>query len=795
MASTATELSGLRNSPRGHRKSRFRRLNTIYEALASTRPHEEIVACILREIASLVDTRLPVHLFQISANGDVFRLIQTATQNDEQAGRSAPRCSSPVVPVSALSRGLREALAAGEARICAALSELLETPAAANWAAALPEGAAECSYLVLPVPAAGRLSTFVLIPQRSPCLVPSTSEDLQLLAGGLAIALRQEQLLAQRAVVAPAKGPAARGPAGLEAPLLEANRRLAALNRVATVVAGDLDLEYVLEAVVTEAIGVVQADAVALFLPNETHEEYALRAQRGLASPYTIRLTAKEVEELVGATADAIYLPGAREAMPAWAATLLALSHTKALAVIPLRQRGRLSALLVLLLQDAEAWRQPERQELAAAFGLQVTDALANAQHHRETELGAAESTFLLQISQLLSSTFDVGAILQTLAEEASDLMEGDLCALYLYDAVTDAIELAAVQGATRAAMAAAGLERVPLARLPTARRAGGDGRPANSEWPAEGDLLSLYGPVFGMQASLTVPLRARDSLLGYLYLARQGSRRFTLVETQLGLKLGTLAALALDNARLYDSLTEQMRQVRAAQAQLIEAEKMASLGRIVAGVAHELNNPLAIVSGYAQVLLDGDVPPEVRADLERIDHGARRAAQVVRDLLAFARQQPIMAIRIDVGDMLRSVLQREETRLRESGIALELEIEEKLPAIHGDRFQLEQVLQQLVDNARHVMATHRGGGRLTVRAAGHEQVRLSISDDGPGIAPELIDKVFEPFLTTQEVGQGSGLGLSMCYGVVRAHGGHIWAANNPQGGATFYVEFPPFSA
>jgi len=339
--------------------------------------------------------------------------------------------------------------------------------------------------------------------------------------------------------------------------------------------------------------------------------------------------------------------------------------------------------------------------------------------------------------------------------------------------------------------LTSAGLQQIALTQLPASRRTAVEGRPASAEGSEEGGLLALFGPALGLQASLTVPLRARDSLLGFLFLARRAPRRFTLVETQLGLKLGTLAALALDNARLYADLMEQMQQVQATQAQLIEVEKMASLGRIVAGVAHELNNPLAIISGYAQMLLDNDLPAEMRSDLERIDRGARRAAQVVRDLLAFARQQPIAATPIQVGEMLHDVLKQMQPCLDKSHITLQVEIEEGLPPIQGDRLQLEQVLVQLIDNARRAMASHPGAGKLKVAAVRRGQVQLSISDDGPGIPAELLDKVFEPFLTTQEVGQGSGLGLSMCYGVVRAHGGRIWAANNTGGGATFTIELP----
>lgn len=591
------------------------------------------------------------------------------------------------------------------------------------------------------------------------------------------------------------------------------NARLTALSRTALALSDNLDLQHVPCTIVSEAVTALHLKGAALFLPDETYEEYLIRAQHGLEPRLVGTVTARSAELQAGPTSEmpprssgpsgdmpeqpqqpraglACYEPGCDD-NPDWAATLLAACDAGCLALLPIHHKGRLQGVLALLTATRDEWSRAGRMEMATAFAAQVAGPLALAAHLRETELGVAESTFLLQISQLLSSTFDVDAIVSTLAGEASDLMESDVCALYLYDPIEDGVELAAVQGVARAEVVAAGRQRVPLARLPSAARAVAEGRPVSSEWPGEPDLLSLFGPGCQVQAALTVPLRARDSLLGFLFLARRAPRRFSLIETQLGLKLGALAALALDNARLYADLREQMQQVRTAQAQLLEVEKMAALGRIVAGVAHELNNPLAIASGYAQILLDSAVPPEVKSGLDRVDHAVRRAAQVVRDLLAFARQQPILPTAIEVDDLVNTAVERQRSALSSLGIELKVELEPGLPPVRGDRLQLDDVLAQLIDNARRAILTRPGGGVIVIKATCDERVRISVSDNGPGIAPEILDKVFEPFLTTQEVGQGAGLGLAICYGVVRAHGGRIWATNSPSGGAVFHVELP----
>ncbi len=570
------------------------------------------------------------------------------------------------------------------------------------------------------------------------------------------------------------------------------NRRLAALNRLAALLAGDLDLERVLETIVAQAAEMLQAGAIALFLPDEKGEAYVLRAQRSLARAYAIGtpLPAAAPQVLLGPPPRLQVTFGPTDSKPEWAQLLLAAGRSTSLTLVSLLHGNGLVGMLALLRRGEDVLR-PGLGGLTEDFARQVTPPLRGALHHRETEYGAAESTFLLQIGQLLTSTFDMGTIAQTVVAEAADLTESDACALYLYNPVAEAIELKALDGIAREGLIDARLDRKPLADLPRIRQAAQEGRPVAGVLTGEDDLLSLLGPACGLVASLTVPLRTRDSLLGLLFLGRRSPRPYSAPELQMGLKLGALGALALDNSRLYANLAEQMQQLREAQAQLIEAEKMATVGRIVAGLAHELNNPLAIISGYAQMLLDGEVPPGLREDLDRIDRAARRAAQVVRDLLAFARQQPVVPRPLDMAALVRSVLEKEAPVLAAAGAELALALDEGLPPVQGDPGQLEQVLIQLIGDACQAIQSRPGAGRLAIGATYRERVVLSVADDGPAIRPDLLDKVFEPFLASQEAGRGGGLGLSMAYGVVRAHGGRIWAANNPTAGVTFYVELP----
>lgn len=218
------------------------------------------------------------------------------------------------------------------------------------------------------------------------------------------------------------------------------------------------------------------------------------------------------------------------------------------------------------------------------------------------------------------------------------------------------------------------------------------------------------------------------------------------------------------------------------------EGEGLGQLGDLVSGVAHELNNPLAAILGYAQLLpiLTGDARAQATEVIER---EAQRASQVVRNLLYFARQQPPRVERVDLSTLLRRVVE-----VRRSGFALDnVELRTsfaELPALEGDQYQLEQVFLNLLNNAHQSLAET--GGHITVRTERHDDsARVTVSDDGPGIPEDLLNRIFEPFFSTRTVGQGSGMGLSIAYGVVQEHGGRLWAERPPEGGARFVVELP----
>lgn len=227
-------------------------------------------------------------------------------------------------------------------------------------------------------------------------------------------------------------------------------------------------------------------------------------------------------------------------------------------------------------------------------------------------------------------------------------------------------------------------------------------------------------------------------------------------------------------------------------QVQLIQAEKMSSMGKLAAGVAHQLNNPLGGIVIFAQLLLEEyDLPTRARDDVQRIFEDAERCQIIVRELLDFARQSAIEVRPNDINKAIsRTVFLLENQPLFKS-IDIVTDYDPNLPAVPSDIQQLNHVFMNLILNAADAME---GRGRLRIRtrlSPGGDRVCVEISDTGPGIPQEILPHIFDPFFTTKEEGQGTGLGLSVAYGVIENHRGRITACSAPGEGATFMIELP----
>ncbi len=237
----------------------------------------------------------------------------------------------------------------------------------------------------------------------------------------------------------------------------------------------------------------------------------------------------------------------------------------------------------------------------------------------------------------------------------------------------------------------------------------------------------------------------------------------------------------------------------RLLQERLLQSEKMASVGQLVSGVAHELNNPLTGVMGFSQLLLARDLDETVRGQIQTIYGEAERAAKIVQNLLSFARRRKPSKEMADINGLLQRVLELRSYDFTARGISLDMTLDTRMSPVWADPDQIQQVLFNVIKNAEQAMLDANGGGKLTVVTQGNETgVRVSIYDDGPGIPPEIARRIFDPFFTTKEAGEGTGLGLTICYSIIDEHGGRIWTENRrptwdrPNGGGTaFHIDLP----
>jgi two-component system NtrC family sensor kinase len=289
----------------------------------------------------------------------------------------------------------------------------------------------------------------------------------------------------------------------------------------------------------------------------------------------------------------------------------------------------------------------------------------------------------------------------------------------------------------------------------------------------------------------LIQPMRWKGATIGGFAVAwLKDQHRFTTDELRLVEGIALQAAVATENSRLYEGVRRQMTELKQTQAQLIQSTKLAAIGELAANIAHEINNPLTSVLGFASYLAERVRPGEpMREELDLIQEEAGRARDIVRDLLHFSRQREFVPQMTDVNVVLEQTLVMVRRQGAFDAITLVEEYTPGLPPVEVDVPRIKQVFLNLINNAVYVL---KDGGTLTVRSSVvGDTVQVEVADSGPGIAAEHLDRIFEPFFTTKPDVSGTGLGLSVSLGIVQNHGGTIEVKSELGCGSTFIVKLP----
>jgi PAS domain S-box-containing protein len=302
--------------------------------------------------------------------------------------------------------------------------------------------------------------------------------------------------------------------------------------------------------------------------------------------------------------------------------------------------------------------------------------------------------------------------------------------------------------------------------------------------------LVAEFIRADGLSSWIWVLLWGKDGPIGIMGISSREAREYTSNDENLLVAIGRQLATTIEKVRLYEETCRAYEDLRCTQEQLLQSEKMSAVGQLISGVAHELNNPLTAILGYAQ-LLESEGLEERAADyVRKLFKQAQRTHRVVQNLLSFARQRKPQQQQVDINKVLDETLALRDYDLKVNNITLERDIEAGVPAVTADPHQLEQVFLNIINNAVDAMLEAGQGGTLKVRVYSQDgYVRTEFQDSGPGIKEP--NRIFDPFYTTKSIGKGTGLGLSICYGIIKEHGGDISARNRKEGGACIEVRLP----
>jgi len=403
----------------------------------------------------------------------------------------------------------------------------------------------------------------------------------------------------------------------------------------------------------------------------------------------------------------------------------------------------------------------------------------------------ADEKDALLVLSGLtrsIATLRDVDEVLPRVAQAAADLLRTDVGVLWLLEG-TELRPAASVGLADSVVPALQFHADGPLLERAVSKR-----RVAITDLHPWGGGDSSTAVLGEAAQTLAVSLVTTGRVIGVLAVASRPPRGFNVAEERLLTILADHAATAIENVHLYQRLKDRLHELRRTQAQLIQAEKLAAMGQLLAGVAHELNNPLSVVMGQAALLGETTADAQVTMRAGKIAEAGERCARIVRNFLALARQRRPERRSLSLNNVVQKAVELLTYSLQVDNVEVTLDLEPGLPSLWADPDQLHQVLVNLVTNAHHAMRAVRSPGRVTVTTrsdAIRGRVCLDVADTGPGIPAEIQTRIFEPFFTTKPPGQGTGLGLSLCHAIVEGYGGTIRVESAPGQGTVFRIALP----
>jgi len=395
----------------------------------------------------------------------------------------------------------------------------------------------------------------------------------------------------------------------------------------------------------------------------------------------------------------------------------------------------------------------------------------------------------LNNIAVTFNQSFDLDEILELSMMQIVELLSTDTASVYLFDEQSSQLVKKAAYGHRSAFVSGSHFFALPADFVESLRAVHAEIMDHESRHKLPG-VIQRVVEAEELNAWMWVVLWRKEKMLGVLATGSRSPRNFTRSEESVMVAVGRQLATTIEKIQLYHETRKAYEDLRRTQEQLLQSEKMSAVGQLISGVAHELNNPLTAILGYAQLLESEKLEPRVEEFITKLHKQAQRTQRIVQNLLSFARQHKPQRVHVDLRSVIEDTISLRDYDLKVNNIIVERDFEPVLPSVVADPHQLEQVYLNIINNAADAMLETASGGVLRIRIFNQNgHVVSQFRDSGRGISDPK--HVFDPFYTTKGVGKGTGLGLSICYGIVKEHGGEISAQNTSEGGALLEVRLP----
>jgi signal transduction histidine kinase len=566
-----------------------------------------------------------------------------------------------------------------------------------------------------------------------------------------------------------------------------------AVQRTSSTLTASLELPTVLDSILASAHELVPADLAHIFLYNGKTLSFGAASGQGgrwdkpFAEPRRDGLTYRVAETGEPVVVEDIHThPLYKDSPKKWRGSIVGL---------PLEVKQRVVGVMNISRFETRPFGAEELRILEMLAD-QAAIAVENARLYEAERTQRRQIEAIQSAVASLSQSLDLHEVLDRILTELRKVMPYDSAAVMLVEGSS----LHVVAGRDLPGDSAMGL-MYPITEIE--REIERTARPFILVDASADERYHGWGNTKYVKGWMSVPLLGQSGMIGCLTIDSRKLGAYSDEEADLAMSFAHQAAIAVENAQLHQNVKDQLEALKTSQDKLVQSEKLAAIGKLIAGVAHELNNPLTAIIGIAQLLQTEELGGGVKQDLEKLVSEAHRAGKIVRSLLDFSRQQRPERRPVLVDDVLSSTMTILAYELKSRNIECRTDLAGNLPATMADRDQLQQVYVNLINNAYEAMSEYAAGGVLTVISQLIEEnspadsespdrwIRVCVGDNGPGIAGDLQSRIFDPFFTTKSPGKGTGLGLSVCHGIISEHDGQIWVESTPGEGTRFYVQIP----